>query len=176
MYIFSAPCLRLCVPIVFRWSLTFTGCFDPVPWHPSVGGPAVVTNPLLGGSQFRHRSSGLCHIQHDDLCCFSQSVSEKTNFLSRSILSSQSFPLSSNDVHLAALVSAVDSHGLTNCIFLCLLFAGRFLILSTSITSATARRCHAAIYLHTVRAICGILGNMRHGPSLSTQLAVWVFP
>lgn len=75
IYIFSAPCLRLCVPIVFRWSLTFTGCFDPVPWHPSVGGPAVVTNPLLGGSQFRHRSSGLCHIQHDDLCCFSQSVS-----------------------------------------------------------------------------------------------------
>lgn len=42
----SAPCARLSVPIVFRWSLTFIGCFDPGPWHPLHGESIVVANPL----------------------------------------------------------------------------------------------------------------------------------
>ena len=40
--LFSPLGARPPVPIVFRWSPTFTGCFNPNPWHPPVGGSAVV--------------------------------------------------------------------------------------------------------------------------------------
>ena len=33
------------------WSPTLTGRFDPKPWHPPVGGSAVVASPLLDGSR-----------------------------------------------------------------------------------------------------------------------------
>lgn len=48
-----------------------------------------------------------------------------------------SFPLSSNDVRLAAFVLAVDSPCLTNCICLCFESAGRFRFLSTTIHQPT---------------------------------------
>ena len=49
--IFSPPCARPSVPIIFRWSPAFAGCLDPKPRHPPVGGSAVVASPRLDGSR-----------------------------------------------------------------------------------------------------------------------------
>ena len=51
MLYFSPLGARPSVMIVFRWCPTFTGCFDPKPWHPPVGGSTVMASPLLDGSR-----------------------------------------------------------------------------------------------------------------------------
>ena len=48
---FALGCSSVGSDRLFKWSPTFTGCFDPKPWHPPVGGSAVVASLLLGGSR-----------------------------------------------------------------------------------------------------------------------------
>ena len=72
--LFSPLGARPPVPIVFRWSPTFTGCFDPNPWHPPVGGSAVVASPLLVRSRLPARIvSAVPDPAGWPFCCFSQS-------------------------------------------------------------------------------------------------------
>lgn len=95
----------------------------------------------------------------------------KTNFLSRSTPSSQSFPLSSDDVRLGTPVSSVDSPCFTNWSCLCFESDGRFLVFfSTSSTSVNSRRtlscCH--LYLPLARAtwhpdwVCAMVPHFLH--------------
>ena len=72
--LFSPLGARPPVPIVFRWSPTFTGCFDPNPWHPPVGGSAVVASPLLVRSRLPAQIvSAVPYPAGWPFCCFSQS-------------------------------------------------------------------------------------------------------
>ena len=65
---------RPSVPTVFRWSLTFAGCFDPKPWLPPVGGSAVVASPQLDGSRLSAEIiSAVPYPAGWSFCCFSQS-------------------------------------------------------------------------------------------------------
>ena len=74
--LFSPLGARPPVPIVFRWSPTFTGCFNPNPWHPPVGGSAVVASPLLGGSRLPAQIVwAVPYPAGWPFCCFSQSSS-----------------------------------------------------------------------------------------------------
>lgn len=101
----------------------------------------------------------------------------KTNFLSRSTLSSQSFPLSSDDVRFGTPVSSEDSPCFTNwscllrvwwsfpCFFLHLQHISQ---LPQDFVTLPSISPLSQIYLASWL-------SMRHGPSLSTQLTVWVF-
>lgn len=66
IHVYSAICARLLVPIVFRWSPTFTIFFAPVPLHPLVGGSAVVTNPLHDEFWLPEQIISTVHIKQDD--------------------------------------------------------------------------------------------------------------
>lgn len=226
IYIFSASCARMSVPIVFRypqhspdvstldrdilqlvgqqwWPIHYSMDLDSSTDHRDDAISSMMISLLLlpvflllsctlslkfffvSSFHIDCASTGNSSIAISVLDCWETNIASglrlvstmlgKTNFLSRSILSSQSFPLSSNDVRLVALESAVDSPCFTNYICLCFVYGGRFLFLSTFNTSATAGRCHAAIYISPESELLGILENMHHGPSLSTQLTVLVF-
>ena len=233
MLYFSPLGARPSVMIVFRWCPTFTGCFDPKPWHPPVGGSTVMASPLLDGSRLpaqivRWSASPsilvvvLCVLPdipsrvssfHTDcagkplqptsngnsqtfhplslqsairsvylrlfLSCVSSQFSShgkvssittnvfdcwdtntvsgfrlvstmlgKISFLSRYILSFQSCPVSSTAFCLSALLSAVASPCLTNWICPGIWSVGRFLLLSTSSTSASSRRTLSCGHLY----------------------------
>ena len=69
--IFSPPCARPSVPIIFRWSPAFAGCLDPKPRHPPVGGSAVVASPRLDGSRLPAQIvSAVPHPAGWPFCCF----------------------------------------------------------------------------------------------------------
>lgn len=84
----------------------------------------------------------------------------KTNFLSRSTLSSQSFPLSSDDVRFGTPVSSVDSPCFTNWSCLCFESDGRFLGVFSpppAHQSTPAGLCHVVIYISPESELPGIL-------------------
>ena len=96
----------------------------------------------------------------------------KTRFLFRSTLSYQPCPLSSTDFRLGSHLSAVASPCLTNWICHDFWSVGRFLLLSTSSTSASSRKTlscrHLHVYLPWVNGtrhpnrICAIIPLLPH--------------
>ena len=49
-----------------RWSPTFTGCFNPKPWNPPVGGSSVVASSQLDGSWLP--AQVVSAVSHQDSC------------------------------------------------------------------------------------------------------------